>query len=1105
MGVPTTETGDFPGENHSYVIFAVFLGILLWPGAFTAFAVRSLLTKGRLRLSVITIVSMASELFLLVLWNITSAHDAISQALSHVKHTGSAVGMLAPAYFIFAIALGVVAGWVFVMIEIRSLSASPHRLEIKNAWCYHFQYRRTPWQTFRRKKNIEKLEMGVTTSSEEVPLGLTEDGLDNIVGRYYSEAKTHTLITGSSGSGKGLHKDVLLPTSKGLLKVKDIDRGEILYDERGEETRVLARYQPMTKDHYRITFSDRSKVDTCGDHLWQVSRTDKRGNGWTPLRTKVMNTRDIYYEGIIDPLNKTKFLVPSMTKEVNYREQVLPIPPYDLGILMASTNSEEGTSPISDSEYSSKGISTQYLIGSKQQRLELLMGILDTAGLCADDGTVTLSMTNQVLVMGARQVVCSLGWIPTNIRVKASTNSLADGGLTSGTEKIYSFSFRPYEQVFRVGRGAEVIEKILSLDGDTEHQSRYIVDITSIHDRPEDYYCFTVDSPSHLFLCSESFIPTHNTITMQTLIHGDIINHVPTIIIDMKRSPEFASKVATWTKQYGGEFYHFVNGNEKDYDIIDSPRRQCYYDPLAGGTATSIADMLLGMREYDQASAVYRANMQQLLQVLMTALFSGKNEGWGYDPYVEQEETGNNSVVKHLEDLKTSIDYDNTWLLTIASALTKGSESQIARVAKGDPAFPEINDVVEQLTDRQRNGITHAAEELRGQLRTIIASEYGRWLRSPARGDENRAINLYELSKTPGNVIMFSLNSDSEPDFASLMGALILSDITNVSAKRRNSQADNFVSIYIDEFQAVNPESVTSLLEKARESRMGLTLAQQSFEQIVSSSKQNGESYLLSVLDTCSNFITHSGSTQDSAERLSKILGKHWETVYRVSNRNKSFFMSFNWANRRESIVQTAQEEKWVYEPREFMNLSSPTRLNNFKSTAILINKSCDDPNYNTTEGAVARKVWVLTPKEILATYYKPEQAKSDYASLLITDPSSKSALIESQTTMVDELDDLPHDSPMALPLPDVPPIKVTRASKLPPVFAPTLTAPMDPEPTMPDDDDGPMFEPKEEGSEESAEVLPAEVHDNHFFEQVEDNKPKEKSFDRNKIKLPSI
>lgn len=433
------------------------------------------------------------------------------------------------------------------------------------------------------------------------------------------------------------------------------------------------------------------------------------------------------------------------------------------------------------------------------------------------------------------------------------------------------------------------------------------------------------------------------TVTLLSLIHADIESGKPAFVIDFKRSPEVAAKLAAWAVENDAEFFHFVNGEPEDYDVKDSPG-QSFYDPLRSGSATAKADMVLGMREYDTASAVYRSNMQQLLQVVFGML----------------------AVADRAK--APSITWDAGGIQQLATAVSGDNLAELAQACEGTSAHAGALALAEEAK-RKGSALRHAVEELQGQLRTIVASEYGRWLRQDANGSN---IDIFKLSTAERKVVLFSLNSDSEPEFARYVGSMILADFTALSAQRRNAAADNQVNVYVDEFQAVPPTAVTSLLEKSRESRMAMTLAQQSFEQIISASQTNGEAYLLSILDTCSNFIVHNGMTEDSATRLSKILGKHWVTVYRQTNQNESFFLSLNFKNRRQQTVSTSEEERWVFEPRHFMKLSSPSANNGYKATAVVVNKTSADPRFRNREGALARVVWMIPNQEVVASYYKP-------------------------------------------------------------------------------------------------------------------------------------
>lgn len=454
------------------------------------------------------------------------------------------------------------------------------------------------------------------------------------------------------------------------------------------------------------------------------------------------------------------------------------------------------------------------------------------------------------------------------------------------------------------------------------------------------------------------------TISMLSLIKNDIRSSKPVFVVDLKRSPDLASKLAKWTHDYGGEFYHFVNGAPETYDIPYSPC-QSYYDPLKSGSNTSKQDMILSMREYDANSAVYKSNMQRLLSVIFnfTTVVRKLRES-------EYEKYGRNTICN-------DIDWDRGGMHMLFSASKMENFKQLLNTC-ADLNNPKISpiaqEVLNEIGGKHKSMLVHSLGELQGQLQIIIASEYGDWMQSVQGG---RNIGLYDASVTPGSVVLFSLNSDDEKEFARFVGSIIMSDITRVSAERRNKDDSNLVNIYIDEFQILVPDSVTDLLEKSRASAMGVTLAQQSLSQVMKSAAGDGSAYLESILDTCSSFIFHAGAGYDTAERMAKIVGEHDVEVYSTNKRQNRYFFSFNFREDREGLTNTKLERRWIVEPSRFQNLSSPTKSNNYKSTAIIIKKASADPRYKNQTGSKVRETWMIPEDEVLEKVYEPSNSET--------------------------------------------------------------------------------------------------------------------------------
>lgn len=451
------------------------------------------------------------------------------------------------------------------------------------------------------------------------------------------------------------------------------------------------------------------------------------------------------------------------------------------------------------------------------------------------------------------------------------------------------------------------------------------------------------------------------SITLFSMIKNDIISGKSLIILDLKRSPDFAAKVAKWSDEFGANFFHFVNGSKENYDIPFS-RGQSFYDPLGSGSNTSKGDMILGMREYDQASAVYKSSMQQLLSAI----------------YPLMEAVKKRRIQEKDKTICDGIDWDSGGVFMLASAVQTTNFMELLDEAAyvDDERIANVAvQMKEAVNKRGTNNLLHSLSELQGQMRTIITSDYGQWMKTTGTDDD---INLFDLTKTNGNVILFSLNSDDEKEFARLVGSIIMSDITRTSAERRNRGIENHVNIYIDEFQILVPDTVTDLLEKSRASKMGITLAQQSLSQVVKNVQNNGEAYLDSIIDTCSSFVFHAGSGYGTAEKMAKIIGEHKVETYSISNKQDRFIFSLNWRNSRQGMTRKGFETEWIIDPTRFMKLSAPLKSNGHYATAMIVKKASSDKVFADRKGgAVGREVWMLPESEILEKHYTPTNAET--------------------------------------------------------------------------------------------------------------------------------
>lgn len=446
------------------------------------------------------------------------------------------------------------------------------------------------------------------------------------------------------------------------------------------------------------------------------------------------------------------------------------------------------------------------------------------------------------------------------------------------------------------------------------------------------------------------------TYTMLQLMRNDIEAGNPVFAIDFKKGTEYPYYLAKWAKEHGRQFYHFTAGKPGTYNnpFCDN---QASYDPLATGTATSKADMMLNLRQWDGASEVYKKRTKDILESIFYLLENVDREKTRQ--YINWHEGGLSQFVSALQ-LKNLYALIEQFKIEVTDKEHAG-----IKVSGGDKRrLSALLGLYEELNSPQGKGLLEQINGLVSNCRTLIMSSYGDWL---AKGETPYHINLFEFAtseKAP--VVLFSFNPQEESDFAKYMGSIILSDLSRTSAYKNAQGNKDLVGVYLDEFQILDPATVADLLEKARSSKMYILLSLQSLEQIVKSSSANGTAVRDSIVDTIQNFIIHKGSGQNTAEELAKIIGQANMKKYVESGQRNSSLFQLNWRNSRNSRVNTQVEPDWIVSPSKFQNLSAPVKENNYTSTAYYITKACAEKEFASMERAVARKVQIIVDEELL-------------------------------------------------------------------------------------------------------------------------------------------
>jgi deoxycytidine triphosphate deaminase len=349
--------------------------------------------------------------------------------------------------------------------------------------------------------------------------------------------------------GKALALDTPIPTPSGWRSMDDLKPGDLVFNERGEPTAIVATTAPMLGRPCReLTFSDGQRIVADADHQWVT--VDKNGRRYGRSIAKIRTTNEIARTLRVN--GELNHQVP-LASPVQYPSRLdLPIEPYTFGAWLGdgTTTKAEITSAdpevleqisgdgftvrplsyaphlyriggvgqtrdVTTGRYARNGsissrlrtmgqlggkfIPRAYLEAGVGQRLALLQGLMDTDGFVDDvAGRCEFTNTNEGLADGVVELAASLGFRPFKSVGRAMLNGVDHG-------PKYRVKFTPDRPVFRLPR-----KLARQKPPDARYHRFRAIDV--VRDVPSvPVRCIQVAAPSGMFLASRSFIPTHNS------------------------------------------------------------------------------------------------------------------------------------------------------------------------------------------------------------------------------------------------------------------------------------------------------------------------------------------------------------------------------------------------------------------------------------------------------------------------------------------------------------------------------------------------------------------------------------------------------------------
>ncbi|MDV6374445.1 SNF2-related protein [Deinococcus arenicola] len=391
----------------------------------------------------------------------------------------------------------------------------------------------------------------------EVPAGLNAElrpyqvqGLAWL--QFLREYELGGILADDMGLGKAQPLDAGVLTPNGWRTMGELEVGDHVMGRDGRPTRVIGVYPQGERPIYRVTLTDGAGVEVDAEHLWAVNTPVRKRRG---LPERVLTTAQIGAD-LTDAAGNLKHYLP-VVDAVQFAQRDLPVDPYTLGALLGDGGIKHGinitsedelvgalalpppvyaqhaerlspkvstyclvspgqwtANPLKDSLRTlglhglgshDKFIPADYLLGSPEQRLAVLQGLLDTDGHAGV--AVEYTSVSEALARGVVELAQSLGGTA-RIRRKLTTHVYL-GERRHGSAWRVTLKLPPHLDPFRLS------EKLAAYRRPTKYPpSRGIKQIEYVGMKPAQ--CIAVAATDRLYV-TEQYIVTHNTV--QTLAH----------------------------------------------------------------------------------------------------------------------------------------------------------------------------------------------------------------------------------------------------------------------------------------------------------------------------------------------------------------------------------------------------------------------------------------------------------------------------------------------------------------------------------------------------------------------------------------------------------
>lgn len=351
-----------------------------------------------------------------------------------------------------------------------------------------------------------------------------------------------------SSRGKAHPYSQTVYTPKGKAVWGDIKIGDLLFGDDGETTMVMDIPFDGVEDIYRITLKDGREVYSSGNHLWRVWRSSS--NAFKTLSTKEMMDDFWKPRKITEKTPKGKEYIYRIPNHggVNWKHKDTLVDPYTFGLLLGGGcfrhdsccfsqspedfEVEKRNIPYETGEWSGrcqhrihipewtsilkeyglydkkgedKFIPEEYIYNSKETRLNLLRGLMDSCGFTDSNGVPIIGMSSKRMADGIAFVARSLGY---NCLQSVKKTGYKDSGKHKKCLDRHIVRIFTNDLIFLLGRKQNLVTGFGSVYSRSNRDFSTIVNIEYSH--TERCKCVTVGNSSHCYLIGD-FVTTHNS------------------------------------------------------------------------------------------------------------------------------------------------------------------------------------------------------------------------------------------------------------------------------------------------------------------------------------------------------------------------------------------------------------------------------------------------------------------------------------------------------------------------------------------------------------------------------------------------------------------